>query len=65
MDNYNFKKHLVYFTAPEKVKAVCSDAYDIFDRYNMGETNKGRCQKKTPFFLGLCPKLWVGEGPKS
>ena len=28
-------------------------------------TTKGRCQKKKRFFLGLCPKLWVGGGQKS
>ena len=72
MDNYNFKKtpcvlHSTRKGYPKRclAKAVCSDAYDIFDRYNMGETNGGRCQKKPSFFLGLCPKLWVGEGPKS
>ena len=27
-----------------------------------GTKEKG---KKNPFFLGLCPKLWVGGGQKS
>ena len=25
----------------------------------------GKRKKKLPFFLGLCPKLWVGGGQKS
>ena len=27
--------------------------------------SKGRCQKKKRFYLGLCPKLWVGGGQES
>ena len=33
-----------------------------------GPYSKGwvrECVKKKPFFVGLCPKLWVGGGQKS
>ena len=72
MDNYNFKKtpcvlHSTRKGYPKRclAKAVCSDAYDIFDRYNMGETNKGSCQKKTVFFGTLSQTMgrWGSKVP--